>query len=495
MTETEQDDGLRGKLTIRARQNMIRAVTRFVHEVALSEGLTHQEAGQLEVITEEACLNVMQHAFDGRENAFLDVFLERRPGQFVIAVEDKGLPFDWKKVHQGEKAGFGISLMKAFTDEIRYINLGKGGKRLEMIKDLSYGALPDTTDEESRQVLSEREALPADLPITFRQMEPDEGVALARCIFRGYGYTYGSFAYFPEKVRELLLGGLQESLVAVTPDGEIVAHQALVRERPDSRIAEMGQGVVDPRCRGRGLFEKIKALSVEHARKRGLYGLFTETVTIHPYSQKANLSVGARETGILLGYVPQLVSFKKLAGRQKQRQAAVIFYHRTNAEPERVIYPPLQHRHMIQRIYEHAKLARRMADGACPALPESGESALVDVKVNAEWGFAFMRISGFGHDLQDIVRVRLQELCLARIDCIYIDLPLSHPSAPFSCSALEILGFSFVGLIPEMQDGDILRLQYLNNVPIDPSLVVMVSDFGRELLKYVLEARQVKAVS
>jgi anti-sigma regulatory factor (Ser/Thr protein kinase) len=245
----EKDEGLRGKLTIRTRRNMIPAVTGFVHEAALSEGLTPQEAGQLEVITEEACLNVMQHAFEGRENAFLDVFLERRPGQFVISVEDKGLPFDWKKVHQGEKAGFGISLMKAFTDEIRYINLGRGGKRLEMIKNFSYGASPAATDEENRQALSEGEALPADAHITFRQMEPDEGVALARCIYRGYGYTYGSFAYFPEKVRELLLGGLQESLVAVTPDGEIVAHQALVLERPDSRIPAAGAAVFSNRSR------------------------------------------------------------------------------------------------------------------------------------------------------------------------------------------------------------------------------------------------------
>jgi hypothetical protein len=54
--------------------------------------------------------------------------------------------------------------------------------------------------------------------------------------------------------------------------------------------------------------------------------------------------------------------------------------------------------------------------------------------------------------------------------------------------ALEALGFFFAGIIPELAGGDVLRLQYLNDV--DPDLEPQIaSDFGRELFHYVVAAR------
>jgi serine/threonine-protein kinase RsbW len=48
-----------------------------------------------------------------------------------------------------------------------------------------------------------------------------------------------------------------------------------------------------------------------------------------------------------------------------------------------------------------------------------------------------------------------------------------------------MLGFFFAGMIPELDNGDFLRLQYLNNVKIDPSKTVVVSDFGKYLFDYI----------
>jgi len=83
----------------------------------------------------------------------------------------------------------------------------------------------------------------------------------------------------------------------------------------------------------------------------------------------------------------------------------------------------------------------------------------------------------------------LRELCLRRVDCIYLDLPLSNPATQRSCANLEMLGFSFGGIIPELYDGDVLRLQYLNNVEVNPETIQVASDFGKELLDYVIKAR------
>ena len=50
-------------------------------------------------------------------------------------------------------------------------------------------------------------------------------------------------------------------------------------------------------------------------------------------------------------------------------------------------------------------------------------------------------------------------------------------------------GFFFGGIIPEARDGDVLRLQYLNNVEIERSDVSTASDFGEELMDLIFRQR------
>jgi len=487
MTDGLDSANFISRITVKAHRRVIPAVTAFVREMVHQEGLTQDEARQLEVVAEEACLNVIDHAFDGNAEATFDIAVERRPGKVVLAVEDQGLPVDWTKIGTGEAAGFGMAIMRGFTDEVRFVNLGRGGKRLELVKNISYSGAGEVAQTAAPQ---NDEPFAPNLPIEIRLMCPDEGTALARCFYRVYGYSYGEFLYYPEKVRELLESGLQISLAAVTPEGEMVAHQALALENPGSRIAEMGQGVVDPRTRGRGLFEKIKVASIAHARQKGLCGLYTETVTIHPYSQKANFAVGAKELGFLFGYGPQMMSFKKLAEKQDQRQTTIMLYHRTNEEPMRTVYPPVQHENIIRRIYENGSFHRKLEGTSGRSVPDTGLTTLLDMRTLPEYGFAYLRVVRYGGDVADLVRARLRELCLSRYDCIYLDLPLSDPATAHFCTSLEMLGFFFSGVIPEMFDGDSLRLQYLNNVHIDPARVVVVTPFGKELFDYIQNCSQ-----
>jgi len=52
---------------------------------------------------------------------------------------------------------------------------------------------------------------------------------------------------------------------------------------------------------------------------------------------------------------------------------------------------------------------------------------------------------------------------------------------------LEIQAFFFGGILPELRNGDVLRLQYLNNVEIMKNDIKTASDFGSKLLNYVIE--------
>ena len=79
------------------------------------------------------------------------------------------------------------------------------------------------------------------------------------------------------------------------------------------------------------------------------------------------------------------------------------------------------------------------------------------------------------------------------MDSIYVDLPLSHPATAQAGAGLRALGFFFGGIIPEAHGGDIggdvLRLQYLNNIEIKPDNIHTASDFGGKLLGLIFRQR------
>lgn len=326
--------------------------------------------------------------------------------------------------------------------------------------------------------------------VAIRPMVADDAPAFARCMQRVYGDTYKPFVYDPVQVRDLLASGRLHSVVAVSPDGEIVAHQGLMRDRPDSRIAEVTMGIVDPAHRGGGLFKRLKEVAFGKARADGLLGLYGEAVTIHDHSQKANIAMGARETGVLLGYIPAKRTFTAFDSASAQRQAAVLFYIRLNPEPARTVYVPFAHWGMVERIYRHAGLDRRIAAARVGTLTDLPMLADVGLKVMPDFGAAMIRVAECGLNLVEAVRLRLREAVLARAEAVYLDLPLADPATQMMAGRLERLGFTFAGVFPESDQGDLLRLQYRGDLPgpapADPERIRMATDFGRDLLAYTL---------
>jgi serine/threonine-protein kinase RsbW len=234
----------------------------------------------------------------------------------------------------------------------------------------------------------------------------------------------------------------------------------------------------------------MKTFAARRAEERGMYGLYSEATAVHPYSQRGNLELGANETGFLLGYIPASVSYKEIGeDRAGRRGSVALFYLRTNDEPERSIYPPAAYREAVLRVIAHNGLRRAIDEGPdADALPDSRMS----VDARPDHNLAFLRVEEPGRDLNDLIRRRLRELCLRHVDGVFADLPLSHPATARAADGLSDLGFFFGGIIPEAHPtgGDVLRLQYLNDVDFEPSDVKTASDFGHELLALILQQRE-----
>ena len=56
--------------------------------------------------------------------------------------------------------------------------------------------------------------------------------------------------------------------------------------------------------------------------------MWSEAVTNHPASQRANLELGVKETGILFGFVPTSMRMRNLPGLPR-RGSLLLFYTRT----------------------------------------------------------------------------------------------------------------------------------------------------------------------
>jgi serine/threonine-protein kinase RsbW len=382
-------------------------------------------------------------------------------------------------------------LHRSFADEIRFVNLGRRGNRVELVKHLPRADVREHLPEDEHREVLEAPAAPEGVPLEIRVMRPEESFELSRCVYRSYGYSYDwDYIYYPERIQELQERGVMRSCVAVTPEGEFVGHLAVTVERPDSPVGEAGQAVVDPRFRGHHLFPRMKTFMADQAARGGMYGLYSEATAVHPYSQRGNLELGARETGFLLGYIPASVSYKEIGeNREGRRGSVALFYLRTNPEPRRSVHPPAAYRQEIQKVIEHNGLWREIEDEGEPELPASSR---MSVDVRRDHNLAFVRVEEPGSDLGDLVGQRLRELCLHRVDCVYVDLPLSHQATSSAGAGLRELGLFFGGIIPEAHPagGDVLRLQYLNNVEIERGDVSTASDFGRELLDLIFGQKE-----
>lgn len=485
--DTQADEQI-ARITIAGDRTYLPAVLAFLREAGGRLGLAEPDVAGLERAVEAVCVNVLEHGFEAGHAASFDVVLLRRPGQVVVAVEDQGRPFDFAALQAGKSSSLAAPSLMEFADTVRFQSLGRRGNRVEIGKRLPFEHIEAYIAGGKVEAAAPPPSAPSTEPVSVRLMAPDDAVAVAQCTYAVYGYTLpDDYLYFPDRLRELLDGGLLEVCVAETASGEIVGYLTCELEQPGAPVGYMEEGLVDPRFRHRGLLEEMLRFMQRRAAGRGMLGLLGEAVTVHPYSQKSNLALGFSEMGVQLGDEAPSVEFKSIENAEtKKRTATILNYLKTREATPRTVYAPPHHRAMIERVYRHGAFPRDLREA--PAAAPADAHAAVRVDAFPGWSEASIRVTAYGPDLPDLVRARLRELCLQRVDWICVDLPLSHPLAGELCAPLEALGFFFAGVVPDLADDDVLRLQYLNEVDADVDSAQIASEFGKELFAYVVQA-------
>ena len=322
---------------------------------------------------------------------------------------------------------------------------------------------------------------------SFRFLEPDEGNVLTRAIEAAYGATYDvRWVYDEAEVAARLADGTYVSCVAESESGELLCHLGMSLAAAGDSVGHSGQAVTMPLARGQHLFTQTKGFLIDWAREEGLAGLFSEATAAHPYSQRANVDLGAHETGFLLGWIPASVSNDAAAGNAPRRQSAALFYMKLNDGHERAVYAPEHHAEIVGKTVELCQLRGTLAEP--PAGFELAERSELHVEVDSDHNLALITVTLPGADLETVIAAERHHLFhRVGLDAIYVDLPLQTPATALVADHLERLGVSYSGVFPNRRtDGDVLRMQSLHRVRVKADDIAVASDHGRELLDYVL---------
>lgn len=117
-------------LRIPSRTDNLELIREFVSKVAAKVGFGEDDIGKIELACDEACSNVIKHAYDQKNGSrSLDVLIRVDLKKFTLIVTDHGKGFDPAKIQmpdmkeylaQLKVGGLGIYLMKTLMDEVDY---------------------------------------------------------------------------------------------------------------------------------------------------------------------------------------------------------------------------------------------------------------------------------------------------------------------------------------------------------------------------------------
>lgn len=493
------------ELSLPAKVDMQRLVQDYVRGLLQQAGFSNDQAETCALAVWEACRNTIEHAFEGGESGTLKVVGELTPAALTLSVRDNGLPFyQTRGVSASESdaekpapARRGLASVQRCFDQVRWIYHGMEGNELRLTKYLGKRC-PLTVTETETPPLGDKNVQPAPPgTYTIRLSRPGDGIQVSQLIYRAYGYTYPhEDFYFPERIDHKVATGQLVGVVATTDNGEIVGHVGVERSEP-APVGNVGFLVVAPAHRSRGISRLVNDRLYEEISQLGLVGLFNECFTIHTISQQFSDGLGQHVTCIrLLELQAHFRSERQLSGYGelwekevepgRQRLTLVDYFVYLRKQGPKTLRAPTRHREILAQIYRNLEVEAHFLEPRHPLGP--GE---LKVYYDQAVGAGTIQVNRIGNDTLPAICQARRDLCdLAGAQVVGLHLPLAQGGAPDLCEAAEADGFFFSGLLlPCTQEGDFLRLQYLNT-EMDPASIHLYSLFAKELLSYILKERE-----
>jgi anti-sigma regulatory factor (Ser/Thr protein kinase) len=445
-------------------------------------GLTPEEERRLAAVVEGLVEFARDHAYPDDDLGEIEVTLEADEGLVRVLVHDWGLPLTSAGGDLGPLPE-PLGALAAEAPGLQLVNLGSAGKRLTA--ELGIGA--SGAGHAARHHVADaprrgRSAGASDV-IEVRTGTADDAEAIAQLLYENYhlSYVHGDF-YRPRYLMAELSSGRLASTVAVH-EGRVIGHHA-VMPLPGIPSAETGAAVVDSTYRGLGIFGRMFELTLDAAVERELAAVFGDAVTMHPFSQRAELAHGYRETALQLGMVPAQTTMRGLGGEGPKRRTATLRSYRPLDLGGRPAALPASYRELLEGAYGNLGLP---VEPRAEPVPAEGEA--VTTAVDGPRALGFLRLRRWDEQAAAELERAVRHLLSQHVDVIYGDVDLvAVDDVEAAVAELNGLGFFAAGLVLQGPDGhDHLRLQLLDSEEIELEQIVCDSPFAEGLRQQVLD--------
>lgn len=129
-------------ISIPASTKHLGEIRRLVGKNAKDFGFSDQEIADIQLAVDEACTNVIKHAYKFDDSKKVHIEIERENERFSVIIEDKGVAFNSEKYHEPniekriknrQKGGVGVYLMRKLMDLVEY-KTENGTNKITMTK-------------------------------------------------------------------------------------------------------------------------------------------------------------------------------------------------------------------------------------------------------------------------------------------------------------------------------------------------------------------------
>lgn len=126
-----------------SRTDVLQEVRSLILKAAAAFGFDEEESSRIALAVDEACTNVIKHAYGLNPNRSFTVTVTGSGGKFEVVVQDQGRSFnpaDIKKLdvvqhlRQYKRGGLGVHLMRTLMDEVEYTSGGQNGNFVRLVK-------------------------------------------------------------------------------------------------------------------------------------------------------------------------------------------------------------------------------------------------------------------------------------------------------------------------------------------------------------------------
>lgn len=116
-------------ISIESKTEQLVVVREFVSHAAREFGFSDEEVSKIALAVDEACTNVIKHAYKFDPGKQIIVNVKSNNGAFEISITDDGKRFNPDKLQAPDmkeylshyrKGGLGVYLMKSLMDEVEY---------------------------------------------------------------------------------------------------------------------------------------------------------------------------------------------------------------------------------------------------------------------------------------------------------------------------------------------------------------------------------------